>query len=65
MTHLLDGCVAAKALGTRDAFSSSHTAQLAKFSQANGGAPWAPEALSLLSQSMEAAHAAWLEDYKP
>lgn len=59
LTHLLNGCVAAKALTDEAGFRRSHDAQYATFHDAHGGVLGFRDALALLLASMEAAEDAW------
>lgn len=59
LTHLLNGCVAAKALTDEKGFRRSHDAQYAAFHDAYVSWPAFHEALALLLASMEASEQAW------
>lgn len=59
LTHLFNGCVAARELTTFSGFVASHEAQHRKLAAEYGGEPWAAEILTLLQDAMTASEAAW------
>ena len=59
LTHILNGCVAAKALTDEAGFYRSHNDQLGKLDRLHGGEFWAKEALDLLHDAMVVSENAW------
>lgn len=59
LTHLLNGCRAAKNITNYDGFVESHVRQHLDLSRRMGGEPWAEDVLDLLRDAMNASEAAW------
>ena len=59
LTHLFNGCVAARALTDHAGFVASHEAQHRKLTAEYGGDWWAGPVLDLLRDAMTASEAAW------
>lgn len=59
LTHLLNGCKAAKSITDYDGFVESHIRQHLDLSNKMGGEPWAKDALDLLRDAMNASEEAW------
>lgn len=59
LTHLLNGCKAAKNITDYQGFLESHIRQHLDLSSKMGGEPWANEVLDLLRDAMNASEAAW------
>ena len=62
LTHLTNGCAAARALTDRAGFIASHDAQYHKLVVDYSADWWAPPFLALLREAMLASEAAWLDD---
>jgi len=59
LTHLLNGCKAAKNITDYDGFVESHVRQHLDLSCRMGGEPWAEDVLGLLRDAMDASEEAW------
>lgn len=59
LTHLFNGCVAAKGLMDKAGFITAHEDQHRQLSGEYGGDWWAPPVLELLREAMIASEAAW------
>lgn len=62
LTHLANGCAAARALTDRAGFIASHDAQYDKLVRDYSSDWWAPPFLELLRSAMDASQAAWPDD---
>lgn len=59
LTHLFNGCIAARSLTDRAGFIASHEEQHRKLTNEYGGEWWARDVLDLLRDVMLASEAAW------
>jgi len=61
LTHLFNGCVAAKRLTDLAGFRAAHERQIRDMTEQYGGAAYASHAQALLFEAMRASEAAWSE----
>lgn len=61
LTHLFNGCVAAKRLTDLAGFRAAHERQIREMTEQYGGEPYVSHALALLFEAMRASEAAWSE----
>lgn len=61
LTHLFNGCRAAKRLTDLAGFRAAHERQIRDMTDQYGGAPYVEHALALLFEAMRASEAAWSE----
>ena len=61
LTHLFNGCRAAKRLTDLAGFRAAHQRQIREMTEQYGGAPYVSHALALLFEAMREAEAAWAE----
>lgn len=59
LTHLANGCAAARAITDREGFIAAHEAQYRKLAEDYASDWWAPPFLALLRAAVDASEAAW------